>query len=277
VALSNHRHPMGNTKILSRALEYAATHDLLVVFHPDDSSLSEGGCAHEGFISTMHGLAGIPETAETIALARELILVEKTGVRAHFARLSTAKAVEMIADARAAGLDVTADVALHNLLLNDQVLGNFDGQYHVIPPLRSEDDRLTLLEGLKSGAISAICSDHQPHEKMAKIAPFAATEPGMANVELLLPLAMQLVDEGMLALPTLIACLTAGPASCFGLDAGSLRVGSYADLVLFDSTCHWTWTAAERKTKGHNSPFFNERMVGKVVATFLSGQKVFQA
>jgi len=108
---------MASTKVLSRALEYAATHDLLVVFHPDESSLSEGGCAHEGLMSTMHGLAGIPEEAETIALMRDLLLVEKTGVRAHFARLSCAKSVEMIADAKASGLDVTADVAVHQFTI----------------------------------------------------------------------------------------------------------------------------------------------------------------
>jgi len=130
VALSNHGHDLASNRVLSRALEYAATHDLLVVFHPNDSSLSEGGCAHEGMMSTMHGLAGIPETAETIALMRDLLLVEKTGVRAHFARLSCAKSVEMIADAKASGLDVTCDVALHNLLLTDEVLKEFDGQFH---------------------------------------------------------------------------------------------------------------------------------------------------
>lgn len=277
VALSNHRRPMVSTKVLSRALEYAATHDLLVVFHPDESSLSEGGCAHEGMISTMHGLAGIPETAETIALMRDLLLVEKTGVRAHFARLSCAKSVEMIADAKASGLNVTADVAVHNLLLSDLVLNQFDGHYHVIPPLRSENDRLTLIEGIKRGVISAICSDHQPHEKMAKIAPFAATEPGMANVEILLPLAMQLMDEGDLDFMTLLSCLTSGPAASFGLDAGSLSVGSFADFVLFDSTAKWQWSAENRKTKGHNSPYLGENFMGRVNATFISGQKVYQA
>lgn len=277
IALSNHRHPMASTKVLSRALEYAATHDLLVVFHPDESSLSEGGCAHEGLMSTMHGLAGIPEEAETIALMRDLLLVEKTGVRAHFARLSCAKSVEMIADAKASGLDVTADVAVHNLLLNDQVLSRFDGHYHVLPPLRSDEDRLTLIEGIKAGVISAICSDHQPHEKMAKIAPFAATEPGMANVEILLPLAMQLMDEGDLDFSTVLTCLTSGPAACFGLEAGSLSVGSFADFILFDSTARWTWSYEGRKTKGHNSPYFGGEFVGRVMSTYISGQRVYQA
>ncbi|MCB5161186.1 dihydroorotase [Marinomonas algarum] len=276
IALSNHRNPMASTKVLSRALEYAATHDLLVVFHPDETSLSEGGCAHEGLMSTMHGLAGIPEEAETIALMRDLLLVEKTGVRAHFARLSCAKSIEMIADAKASGLDVTADVALHNLLLTDQVLDNFDGHYHVLPPLRSDEDRLTLIEGIKAGVISAICSDHQPHEKMAKIAPFAATEPGMANVEIILPLAMQLMDEGDLDFATVLQCLTSGPAACFGLEAGSLAVGSFADFILFDSTARWTWSYEGRKTKGHNSPYFGDELVGRVMSTYISGQRVYQ-
>ncbi|TPE49786.1 dihydroorotase [Maribrevibacterium harenarium] len=275
VALSNHRQPMANTKVLSRALEYAATHDLLVIFHPDEASLSAGGCAHEGLTATLHGLQGIPETAETIALMRDLLLIEKTGVRAHFARLSCAKSVEMIADARASGLDVTCDVALHNLLLTDAVLNQFDGHYHVLPPLRSENDRLTLIEGIKQGVISAICSDHQPHEKMAKIAPFAATEPGMANVEILLPLALRLMDEGDLDLDTLLRCLTVGPASCFGLEAGSLAVGSFADFVLFDSTAAWTWSKDNVRTKGSNSPFLGEELKGRVSATYISGQLVY--
>ncbi|MEO9274373.1 dihydroorotase [Marinomonas sp. 5E14-1] len=277
IALSNGRNSMANTKVLSRALEYAATHDLLVVFHPDEKSLSEGGCAHDGLMSTMHGLSGIPETAETVALMRDLLLVEKTGVRGHFARLSCAKSVEMIADAKAAGLDVTADVALHNLLLSDDVLNQFDGRYHVLPPLRSENDRLTLIEGIKQGVITAICSDHQPHEKMAKIAPFAATEPGMANVEILLPLAMQLMDEGDFDFSTLLSCLTSGPAACFGLEAGSLAVGSFADFVLFDSTTRWSWNYEDRKTKGHNSPYFGEEFIGRVMSTYISGQQVYQA
>lgn len=275
VALSNHGHDIASTRVMSRALEYAATHDLLVVFHSDDPGLSQGGCAHEGVMSTMHGLAGIPETAETIALMRDLLLVEKTGVRAHFARLSCAKSVEMIANAKAAGLDVTCDVALHNLLLTDEVLQEFNGQYHVIPPLRSENDRLTLIEGLKTGVINAICSDHQPHEKMAKVAPFAATEPGMANVEVLLPLALRLMDEGDLELGQLVTCLTQGPAACFGLEAGSLAVGSFADFVIFDSTENWTWNAETRRSKGSNSAFANHPMIGRVTQTYISGQRVY--
>lgn len=275
VALSNNGHDIASNRVLSRALEYAATHDLLVVFHPNDSSLSEGGCAHEGMMATMHGLAGIPETAETIALMRDLLLVEKTGVRAHFARLSCAKSVEMIANAKALGLDVTCDVALHNLLLTDEVLNEFDGQFHVLPPLRSENDRLTLIEGIKTGVINAICSDHQPHEKMAKVAPFAATEPGMANVEVLLPLALRLMDEGDLPLGQLVAALTHGPATCFGLEAGSLSVGSFADFVVFDSTDKWVWDHSTRKSKGCNSGFMGEPMAGRVLQTFISGQRVY--
>jgi dihydroorotase len=198
-------------------------------------------------------------------------------VRAHFARLSCAKSVEMIADAKASGLDVTADVAVHNLLLNDQVLSRFDGHYHVLPPLRGDEDRLTLIEGIKAGVITAICSDHQPHEKMAKIAPFAATEPGMANVEILLPLAMLLMDEGDLEFSTVLTCLTSGPAACFGLEAGSLSVGSFADFILFDSTARWVWSYDTRKTKGHNSPYFGDEFVGRVAATYISGQRVYQA
>ncbi len=180
VAFGNGLESFRNSRTLCRALEYAATFDLTVVFHSQDHDLAEGGLAHEGPTASFLGLPGIPETAETVALARDLLLVEQTGVRAHFSQLTSARGVALIAQAQARGLRVTADVALYQLILTDEALIDFSSLYHVQPPLRTRADRDGLREAVKSGVVSAISSHHQPHERDAKLAPFGATEPGTA-------------------------------------------------------------------------------------------------
>jgi dihydroorotase len=276
VAFGNGLAQLPNTRNLRRALEYAATFDLTVVFHSQDADLAEGGLAHEGAAASFLGLPGIPETAETVALARNLLLVEQSGVRAHFAQLTSARGAEMIGEAQARGLPVTADVAMYQLLLNDEALRGFSSLYHVQPPLRSERDRLALREAVKAGVIGAIASHHQPHEADAKLAPFGATEPGIASVELLLPLALTLVEDGLLDLPTLLARLTCGPAAALRLPAGQLTVGGTADLVLFDP--RGRTTAGERwHSKGRNCPFLGQSLPGAVRCTLVDGRPVFEA
>lgn len=270
IAFGNGLQSFHNTRTLCRALEYAATFDLTVIFHSQDRDLAQGGLAHEGPTASFLGLPGIPETAETVALARDLLLVEQSGVRAHFSQLTTARGVQLIADAQARGLPVTADVALYQLILTDEALIDFSSLYHVQPPLRTRKDRDGLREAVKAGVIQAISSHHQPHERDAKLAPFGATEPGISSVELLLPLAMTLVADGLLDLPTLLTRLSAGPAKALRLPAGELRVGAAADLVLFDleaSTVageHWL-------SKGENSPFMGHCLPGAVRYTLVDG------
>ncbi|MFD1260133.1 dihydroorotase [Entomomonas asaccharolytica] len=276
VAFTNGLAAIESNRILRRALEYAATFDLQVIFTSQDITLAEDGVAHEGAIASFLGLAGIPETAETIALTRNLLLVEQAGVRAHFSQLTTARSVELIAAAQARGLPVTADVALYQLILTDEALSDFSSLYYVQPPLRTQKDRDALREGVKSGVIQAIASHHQPHEKDAKAAPFAETEPGMSSVEILLPLAMTLVEDGLLDLPTLLARLTTGPADALRLPVADLAVGKVADIVLFDinsSTIvgdHW-------HSKGSNCPFIGHCLPAKVDTTIVDGRIVFQA
>ncbi len=271
VAFANGLAPMANSRVLCRAMEYAATFDLTVVLHSQDHELAEGGLAHEGPTASFLGLTGIPETAETVALARNLLLVEQSGVRAHFSQITSARGVEMIAAAQARGLPVTADVALYQLILTDEALAGFSSLYHVQPPLRSRRDRDALREALKAGVISAIASHHQPHEADAKQAPFGATEPGISSVELLLPLALTLVEDGLLDLPTLLARLTCGPADALRLPAGRLAVGERADLVLFDAQAQTV--AGERwHSRGNNCPFIGHCLPGAVRYTLLGGQ-----
>ena len=270
VAFGNGLSNFPSNRVLCRALEYAATFNLTVVFHSQDADLAAGGLAHEGPMASFLGLAGIPETAETVALSRHLLLVEQTGVRAHFSQLSSARAAEMIAAAQNRGLPVTADVALYQLLLTDEALRDFSSLYHVQPPLRTHKDRDGLRQAVKDGVIQAISSHHQPHEPDAKLAPFAATEAGISSVELLLPLALQLVSEGLLDLPTLLARLSCGPASALRLPAGRLAVGAPADLVLFEPQGS-TLAGSSWFSRGRNCPFIGEQLPGKVRFTLVDG------
>lgn len=271
VAFSNGLKTFHNTRTLCRALEYAATFDLTVIFNSQDHDLAEGGLAHEGPTAAFLGLAGIPETAETVALARDLLLVEQSGVRAHFSQLTSARGAAMIADAQARGLPVTADVALYQLILTDEALIDFSSLYHVQPPLRTRADRDGLREAVKSGVIQAISSHHQPHERDAKLAPFAATEPGISSVELLLPLAMTLVEDGLLDLPTLLARLSSGPAAALRLPAGQLSAGAAADIVLFDPAAS-TVAGETWLSKGENCPFLGHCLPGAVRYTLVDGR-----
>ncbi|MDG9926463.1 MULTISPECIES: dihydroorotase [unclassified Pseudomonas] len=275
VAFANGLAPMANNRTLRRALEYAATFDLTVVFHTQDADLAEGGLAHEGATASFLGLAGIPESAETVALARDLLLVEQSGVRAHFSQLTSARGAEMIAAAQARGLPVTADVAMYQLILTDEALLGFSSLYHVQPPLRTAFDRDGLREAVKSGVIGAIASHHQPHEADAKLAPFGATEPGISSVELLLPLAMTLVQDGLLDLPTLLARLTTGPAKALRLPAGRLAVGAPADLLLLDAEGQ-TLAGETWHSKGANCPFIGHCLPGRVRYTLVDGRVSYQ-
>lgn len=276
VAFGNGLDNFRSSRTLRRALEYAATFDLQVIFHSQDHDLAEGGLAHEGPTASFLGLAGIPETAETVALARDLLLVEQSGVRAHFSQITSARGAELIAAAQARGLPVTADVALYQLILTDEALIDFSSLYHVQPPLRSRADRDGLREAVKAGVISAIASHHQPHERDAKLAPFAATEPGISSVQLLLPLALSLVQDGLLDLPTLLARLSSGPAAALRLPAGRLAVGAAADLVLFDPQA--STLAGERwYSKGGNCPFIDHCLPGAVRYTLVDGHISYQA
>lgn len=275
VAFGNGLAPMANHRVLRHALEYAATFDLPVIFHCQDPHLARGGLAHEGPTASQLGLAGIPESAETLALASYLILVEQSGVRAHFSQLTSAHGAALLAEAKARGLPVTGDVALYQLLLTDQNLQGFSSLYHVQPPLRSAKDRDGLRDAVRSGVIQAIASHHQPHEADAKLAPFAATEPGISSVELLLPLALTLVRDNLLELPELLARLTCGPARALGLPGGRLQVGQAADLVLFDPDGH-TLVGRHWLSRGRNCPFLGQDLPGQVHYTVMDGKITHQ-
>jgi len=274
VGVSNALQPLSNPLILRRAMEYAATFDLTVFLHADDHWLSNGGCAHEGRVATRMGLPGIPEAAETAAVAHDLALVQQTGVRAHFCRLTSERAARMVARAQYDGLPVSADVAVPYLYLSETDISDFNSQCHLIPPLRTVEDRQGLREALRRGTLSAICSDHQPHEPDAKLGPFPATEPGISGLDTLLPLALQLAHEHVLPLPDLLHRLTRAPAEILGLPGGTLAIGATADICIFDPERTWMLDPATMRSSGQNTPFMGWEMKGRVIHTLLAGRLV---
>ncbi|HHW79095.1 MAG TPA: dihydroorotase [Xanthomonadaceae bacterium] len=275
VGIGDGGRPVANTLVLRRALEYAATFDLTVFLTPLDPWLAHG-VAHEGQVATRLGLPGIPTAAETGAIARDLELIRDIGVRVHFGRLSCARSVELVAHARAEGLPVTADAAVHHLHLTEIDLAGFDSQCHVQPPLRGLRDRDALRAGLTSGALGALCSDHQPHEPDAKQAPFGDTEPGISGLDTLLALSLRLARDGVLSLSAVLERLTCGPARILGLDSGHLGVGALADVCIFGPDAGWRVSADTLRSRGQNSPFLGWELQGRVTHTLLEGRVVYE-
>ncbi len=276
VALGNGRRGVRNARILRRCMAYAKTFGLTVMFSPENQALAADGYAHDGLVASRLGLLGIPEVAETASVMEMLLLAEETGVRLHLSQLSSARSVDMVADARRRGIGVTADVAMHQLLYTEDALAGFDSRFHVRPPLRAEADRQALLAGVRDGVIDAIVSQHQPHDSAAKQAPLGATEPGLSTIESTLSMGLMLVSRGELTLPALLRSLTAGPASILSRNA-SLEVDAIADLCIFDPDA--TWTPGERTlvSVGHNAPVLDDAIPGVVKLTLCEGRVAWGA
>jgi len=263
--------PIKDTRLLRHAYEYAATFDLLIVIQAQDPWLSQGG-AHEGIISTRLGLAGIPDLAETLAIAQHLLLIEATGVRAHFTCVSSGRGIQQIQAAKLQGLPVTADVAMHALHLTEMDLQHFDPHCHVNPPLRSQRDREQLQEGIQNRHIEAICSQHCPLDLTEKLMPFGETRPGMSTIDLFFSLGLHLVQQKKLSLSRLIASLTCDPARLFHLPGGTLSLGASADICIVDPHRIWQVTDKSLYSKGKNTPFKQWELPGIVTHTLVEGK-----
>jgi len=276
IALSQANRPVQNSLALKNALEYNSTLDIPIMLRCEDTQLKNGGIAHSGPVSSRLGLPEIPPAAETAALARDLVLVEETGVTAHFSQISCARSVELIADAKKRGLPVTCDVAIHQLHLSEMDLLSFNSLFNVSPPLRSMNDKQALIMGVKMGIIDAIVSDHTPLEKDDKLLPFGESVPGISGLETLLALLLKLVQDGQLELMTAIRCVTEMPATIIGCNTGSLLAGSSADLSIVDPEGIWTLNANSMISEGKNTPFSGWEFVGKVEQTFFQGRPVYR-
>jgi dihydroorotase len=274
--MSNGARPLHSTLVERRALEYATTFGLTCFLNPEDLSLRDQGCAHEGAVGCRLGLPGIPVAAETVAVARDLALIEQTRASIHFRGLSTAAAARLLRRAHKEQLRGTADVSAHQLHLTEMDLDGFNSNCHVEPPLRSLTDRDALRQALADGVISAVCSDHQPHEPDAKQAPFPATAPGISALETLLPLTLKLVSEGVMPMADALARLTIGPARILGLEVGRLNVGNTADVCVFDPNHTWRLDPEKMLSQGRNTPFAGWEFSTRVTCTLLAGRVVYR-
>ena len=264
-AVTNANEAFANDDVVIRSLEYAAGLDMTVVFYAEEHQIAKDGCVHEGFMASRQGLPTIPALAETIAIAKYLLMIEATGVRAHFGLLSCGASVGLIKAAKAKGLAVTADVAMHQLHLTDQLIDGFNSLAHVRPPLRSEQDKALLRQGVKDGVIDAICTHHEPLSSSAKMAPFAETQPGFSAFDSYIPLGIQLVNEGLFTPLEWVEKVTIKPAQVANMAEQWVQE---AGLVLIDPTTEWVLSKDSIISQGKNTPLINQQVIGKVVKTF---------
>ncbi len=276
VAFSQADAPLTDTRVLYRAMQYAATFGYSVWLRPQDSFLARDGVAHDGEVATRSGLPAIPVCAETIALATMLSLARATGAKLHICRLSSAAGVEMIRTAKQQGLAVSCDVTMNHVHLSEMDIGYFDPNCRLTPPLRSLRDRAALRAGLLDGTIDAICSNHAPVDEDAKQLPFAEAESGATGLELLLPLILKWAQQEKISLSDAIARATLRPAQILGLDAGHLSIGAAADVCVFDPEACWRVEPAVLKSQGKNTPFTGMEVQGLVRYTLVDGKLVYK-
>lgn len=276
VAFSHADRPLADTRVLLRTLQYAATYDFPVWLRPQEAFLSRGGVAHAGEVATRLGLSGIPVFAETIAIDTIVSLMRVTGARVHLCRLSSAEGVARVRAARAEGLPLTCDVAIHHIHLCDIDIGYFDAHAHLVPPLRSVRDRDALRAALADGTLDAACSDHAPVDEDAKQMPFAEAEAGATGLELLLPLTLRWATQARVPRAQALARITSDPARILGRPAGRLEVGQPADLVVFDPLEEWVVSPETLASQGKNTPYAGLPMLGRARYTVVGGRVVFE-
>ena len=276
VAFSQADAPINDSNVLFRAMQYASTFGFTVWLRPQDSFLARDGVAHDGEVASRLGLAGVPACAETIAISRVLHLMRETGAKVHLCRLSTRDGVDMVREAKRAGLPLTCDIGVHHAHLSEMDIGFFDSNCHMVPPLRSLRDRDALRAGVKDGTIDALCSDHTPVDDDAKLLPFAEAEAGATGLELLLPLTLKWAAENGVELSAAISRITIEPARILALDAGHLSAGHSADICIFAPDQYWRVTPSVLKSQGKNTPFQNLELAGKVRFTLVEGHVVYE-
>jgi dihydroorotase len=275
VCLTDGRHSIQSNSLLRTVMSYAANYGIPVVHHVSDRSLTGEGVMNEGLFATVLGLKGIPREAETIPLSRDLQLAALTGTKYHAAQISCAASVELMAQAKARNSRVTAGISINNLALNENDIGRYRTYFKLSTPLRSEGDRQAVIDGLRSGAIDTIHSDHDPQDTEVKRQPFAEASDGAIGLETLLAAALRLVHSGDLDLLTVLRAMTSRPAEILGLAAGRIARGAPADLILFDLDYPWQVSEREIRSRSRNTAFEGARLAGKVMRTIVGGQTVY--
>jgi dihydroorotase len=276
VAVSDDGRPVNNPELMRRAQEYARGMGILVISHAEELSLVGEGVMNEGFTSTEIGLKGIPRVAEDIATARDVMLAEYTRSPIHIAHVSTEGSVRLIREAKARGVQVTCETAPHYFTLTDDAVRGYNTNAKMNPPLREAADVAAIKAGLKDGTIDAIATDHAPHHLDEKDVEFDAAMNGIIGLETSLPLSLKLVEEGVLTLDQLIEKMSCNPSDILGLQRGTLRSGTAADITVIDPAARWTVDADTLASKSKNSPFLGWDVQGAAACTVLAGRVVYK-
>ncbi len=276
VAFTDCDNVVTDPKVLSRALSYARSCGALVIAHPQDPGLSKGAAATAGKFAALRGLPAVSPMAERMGLDRDMALVEMTGAKYHADQITAARALPALERAKKNGMDVTAGTSIHHLTLNELDVADYRTFFKIKPPLRAEEDRLALIEAVKSGLIDTISSMHTPQDEESKRLPFEEAASGAVGLETLLPAALRLYHNGDLTLPELFRAMALNPAKRLGLDSGRLEAGAPADLVLFDADAPFVLDRFKLKSKSKNTPFDGARLQGKVLATYVAGAAVYR-
>jgi len=274
VAFTDGARSVTNAQVMRRALTYARDFGSLILHHTEDPDLVGSGVMNEGELATRLGLPGVPREAEIIMLERDLRLVRLTGARYHAAMVSCATSVALIERAKAEGLPVTCGVSINNLTLNETDIGDYRTFLKLSPPLRSEEDRLAVVDALARGVIDVVVSDHNPQDVETKRLPFAEAADGAVGLETMLSAGLRLVHAGHISLAGLFAAMASRPAALLGLPAGRLAVGAPADLILLDPDEPYVLDKANLHSRSKNTPFDEARLEGRVLKTFVAGRKV---
>ena len=265
-----------NTETMSKIMNYAADLGVLIMQHAEDLELSKNGCINEGEVSTRLGLEGISYIAEKIILERDLSLLNEFPCRYHVNQITSKESLEVIKQNKVIGKKFTVGVSINNLSLNENDIGDFKTFLKLSPPLRSEDDRIALVNGVKSGLIDVIVSDHTPEDEESKRLPFAQAATGSIGVETLLSLALEMYHNESLPLKKIIETLTINPAKILKINKGSLKIGNDADICIFDLNKPWVVKADDLKSKSKNTAIEDRKLQGKVIMTFLNGNLVYK-
>ena len=278
VAVSDDGRPVPNAGIMRRAMQYARDFDLPVVDHCEDKSLSSGGVMHEGRISLLLGLKGMPALAEDIDVVRDILLAKDTGAHVHIAHVSTLGAIEAVRRAKHEGINVTCEVTPHHFTLTDRAVEGYDTNTKMSPPLRSEEHREAIVEGIKDGTIDTIATDHAPHHSDEKALEYDRSPFGITGLETAVGLAFnELIHKGVIDLVRMVEMCSSNPARIFRLAGrGTLAVGSIADITLLDPNWDWTYSNSDSRSKSRNSPFDGWSFHGAAIATFVSGKLVYR-
>jgi dihydroorotase len=277
VGFSDDGRPVLDARVMRRALEYARLTDAPVISHCEETALSQGGHMHEGAVSTRLGIRGIPAASEDLGVARDVRLAEITGGRLHVCHVSTARSVEIIREAKTRGVRVTAEATPHHFTLTDEACEGFDSNTKMNPPLRSEEDRAAVIQGLIDGTLDAIATDHAPHAEREKLVEFDRAPFGIIGLETSLALAItSLVVPGLLELGDIVRLMSTAPAAILGLEAGTLKKGAPADIVVFDPNVSWTFEREDIRSKSQNTPFLGYSLTGRVLLTIREGKIVHE-